>query len=49
MIARLAVARWVRGRYPDWARARGHIALVALCGRDERLSVSSERVTPSGT
>jgi hypothetical protein len=42
-----AFARWVRCRYPDWAPARGHIALVALCGRDERLPVSSEQVTPS--
>ena len=41
-----AVACWVRGRYPRWAPPRGHIALVALCGRDEQLSVSSER-TPS--
>jgi hypothetical protein len=45
MIERIeAFARWVRARYPDWA---GHIALVALCGRDDPLSVSSERVTPS--
>ena len=43
----MAFARWVRARYPDWAPARGHIVLVALCGRNEQLSVSSERVTPS--
>jgi len=42
-----AVACWVRGRYPQWAPTSGHIALVALCGRDEQPSVSSERVTPS--
>ena len=43
----VALAHWVRSRYPDWAPARGHIALIALCGRDDPLSVSSERVTPS--
>ena len=42
-----AFARWVRANYPNWAPAQGHIALVALCGRDDWLSVSSERVTPS--
>jgi hypothetical protein len=42
-----AAARWVRGRYPEWASRRGHIAVVALCGREGSLSVSSERVTPS--
>jgi hypothetical protein len=48
MIDRIeAFARWVRTRYPRWARAHGHIALVALCGRDAPLPVSSERVTPS--
>jgi hypothetical protein len=48
MIDRVVVfAGWVRGRYPDWAPARGHIALVALCGREDPHSVSSERVTPS--
>ncbi len=31
----MAFARWVRARYPDWAPARGHIVLVALCGRNE--------------
>jgi len=43
----MVFARWVRARYPDWASARGHIVLVALCGRNEPLSVSSERVKPS--
>jgi hypothetical protein len=48
MIDRItAFARWVRTCYPDWATPRGHIALVALCGRDDPLTVSSERVTPS--
>ena len=33
----MAFARWVRARYPDWSPARGHIVLVALCGRNEPL------------
>lgn len=42
------IACWVRVRYPEWAPARGHIALVALCGCDDARSVSSgRRVTPS--
>ena len=44
-----AFARWVRRGYPSWAPAQGHVPLVALCGRDDPLSVSPERVTPSGT
>jgi hypothetical protein len=48
MIARIeAFARWVRANYPSWAPPRGHLALVALCGRDDAVPVSSERVTPS--
>jgi hypothetical protein len=41
------ISCWIRARYPEWAPARGHVALVALCGCDEQPSVSSERVTPS--
>jgi hypothetical protein len=48
MIERImAFARWVRTCYPRWASPRGHVALIALCGRDDPLTVSSERVTPS--
>ena len=43
----MAFARWVRTGYPGWASQRGHVALVALCGRDDPRTVSSERVTPS--
>ena len=43
----MAFARRVRARYPNSASVRGHIVLVALCGRNEPLSVSSERVKPS--
>jgi hypothetical protein len=38
VIERLAAfARWLRGRYPQSAPRRGHIALVALCGRENPL------------
>jgi hypothetical protein len=48
MIERItALASWVRTCYPHGAPPRGHIALIALCGRDDPLTVSSERVTPS--
>jgi hypothetical protein len=29
-----SLARWIREPYPDWAPRRGHVALVALCGRN---------------
>jgi hypothetical protein len=35
MIARplTSLARWIRAAYPAWASERGHVALIALCGR----------------
>jgi hypothetical protein len=45
--AALAFAGWVRKGYPAWASPHGHVALVALCGRDDPFSVSSHRVPPS--
>ena len=30
-------ARWARRSYPRWSPQTGHVALVALCGRDESL------------
>ncbi len=47
MIERMvSFARWVRARYPQWAPATGHVPLIALCGREDPLSVSSERSRP---
>ena len=34
---------WLRGRYPMWAPRRGgHIALIALCGRQGPLDWEAE-------
>jgi len=30
-------ACWIREGYPEWAPRHGHVALVAMCGRDGSL------------
>jgi hypothetical protein len=37
-----SLAHWIRRGHPLWAPRRGHVALIALCGRD----VSLDEVTP---
>jgi len=38
-------AHWFRDSYAQWAPPHGHVALIALCGRDGPLTEQKPRST----